>query len=288
MSCLCVLLLLLGRAAGEDPPAKPAEKSQPAYLAEFDKLKADMNKVQQAMNQEYAAAKTDEEREAAVSRIQTDKGLPLADKAVALVRPHAADKEAVQVFTWVLNYQPASPAASEAAKLLAQHHPKDPQTLDTASRFSRAPMPWTEKLLQAVAKADLPPDRQVRALLALAECAKTKAEFPSLIKNLDPAMAKSVQARFGKEYLAELLALDQAKLESQAVQLFNEAAARYGSEKYGSATVADYVKSTLFELENLAIGKTAPDIEGEDIDGGKFKLSDYRGKVVVLDFWGNW
>ena len=45
MSCLCVLLLLLGRAAGEDPPAKPAEKSQPAYLAEFDKLKAEMNKV---------------------------------------------------------------------------------------------------------------------------------------------------------------------------------------------------------------------------------------------------
>jgi len=38
----------------------------------------------------------------------------------------------------------------------------------------------------------------------------------------------------------------------------------------------------------LSIGKEAPEIEGEDIDGNKFKLSDYRGKVVVLDFWGNW
>jgi hypothetical protein len=38
----------------------------------------------------------------------------------------------------------------------------------------------------------------------------------------------------------------------------------------------------------LEIGKVAPDIEGEDIDGVKFKLSDYRGKVVVLDFWGHW
>jgi cytochrome oxidase Cu insertion factor (SCO1/SenC/PrrC family) len=37
-----------------------------------------------------------------------------------------------------------------------------------------------------------------------------------------------------------------------------------------------------------AIGKPAPEIEGEDIDGNPFKLSDYRGKVVVLDFWGNW
>jgi cytochrome oxidase Cu insertion factor (SCO1/SenC/PrrC family) len=37
-----------------------------------------------------------------------------------------------------------------------------------------------------------------------------------------------------------------------------------------------------------AIGRPAPEIEGEDLDGKTFKLSDYRGKVVVLDFWGNW
>jgi peroxiredoxin len=36
------------------------------------------------------------------------------------------------------------------------------------------------------------------------------------------------------------------------------------------------------------LGKKAPEIAGEDIDGKKFKLSDYRGKVVLLDFWGNW
>ena len=29
-------------------------------------------------------------------------------------------------------------------------------------------------------------------------------------------------------------------------------------------------------------------IEGEDPDGRKFELSDYRGRVVVLDFWGDW
>lgn len=39
---------------------------------------------------------------------------------------------------------------------------------------------------------------------------------------------------------------------------------------------------------SLAIGQVAPEISGEDIDGVPFQLSDYRGKVVVLDFWGNW
>jgi cytochrome oxidase Cu insertion factor (SCO1/SenC/PrrC family) len=39
------------------------------------------------------------------------------------------------------------------------------------------------------------------------------------------------------------------------------------------------------EPGTLAAGTAAPDIEGEDSDGKKFKLSDYRGKVVLLDFW---
>ena len=39
------------------------------------------------------------------------------------------------------------------------------------------------------------------------------------------------------------------------------------------------------EPGTLAVGTAAPDIEGEDSDGKTFKLSDYRGKVVLLDFW---
>jgi hypothetical protein len=37
-----------------------------------------------------------------------------------------------------------------------------------------------------------------------------------------------------------------------------------------------------------AVGKDAPEIKGLDLDGKSFKLSDYKGKVVLLDFWGNW
>lgn len=42
------------------------------------------------------------------------------------------------------------------------------------------------------------------------------------------------------------------------------------------------------EAKAFARGKTGPDIAGTDTDGVDFKLSDYRGKVVVLDFWGHW
>ncbi len=38
----------------------------------------------------------------------------------------------------------------------------------------------------------------------------------------------------------------------------------------------------------LKAGDAAPEIDGEDLDGKPMKLSDFRGNVVVLDFWGDW
>jgi hypothetical protein len=284
-------MLFLGQAPPSDAPPRTAGKSEPGYLAEFKKLKAEMDRLQESLNKDYLVAKTEKEREEVVlkaTQVMKEKGQPLAEKALALVRDRAADNEAVEVLTWVINYQPESPAASAAAELLARHHLKSPETLNTASRFQQAPMPWTEKLLRRLAEADLPRDRKARALICLAECTKSKAEVRGLLNNLDPAMVKVVEERYGKAYLAEMRAADPAKLEAEAIRLFEEAAQKYGSEKYGSRTIADHVKGVIFEMRNLVVGKQAPDIAGEDIDGKKFKLSDYRGKVVVLDFWGNW
>jgi hypothetical protein len=41
-------------------------------------------------------------------------------------------------------------------------------------------------------------------------------------------------------------------------------------------------------LDGLAAGSPAPEIMGEDMQGVPFKLSDYRGQIVILDFWGQW
>ncbi len=53
-------------------------------------------------------------------------------------------------------------------------------------------------------------------------------------------------------------------------------------------TLADVAKARLDEMENLVEGKPAPPIEGIAMDGKPLKLSDHRGKVVVLVFWGTW
>jgi peroxiredoxin len=41
-------------------------------------------------------------------------------------------------------------------------------------------------------------------------------------------------------------------------------------------------------IADLTVGKQAPDIVGNDLNGAPLKLSDFRGKVVVLMFSGDW
>ena len=54
------------------------------------------------------------------------------------------------------------------------------------------------------------------------------------------------------------------------------------------ADVKAAAESSLFELEHLQVGMKAPDFEAVDQGGEGFRLSDYAGKVVLVDFWGFW
>lgn len=42
-----------------------------------------------------------------------------------------------------------------------------------------------------------------------------------------------------------------------------------------------------FTANGLRQGYWAPDIEGSDLEGKPMKLSDFRGRVVVLEFWSS-
>lgn len=42
------------------------------------------------------------------------------------------------------------------------------------------------------------------------------------------------------------------------------------------------------EMEKAEIGKEAPHFSLKDLEGNTVRLSDYAGKVVVLDFWATW
>ncbi len=51
---------------------------------------------------------------------------------------------------------------------------------------------------------------------------------------------------------------------------------------------ADRAKKELEDMKVRGIGKPVPEITGNDLDDKEFKISDYKGKVVLIDFWGFW
>ncbi len=123
-----------------------------------------------------------------------------------------------------------------------------------------------ETLLRSLLEKDKRPEVQGVACLALGQSLKTRAD------NMADSQAKEAE-----------------KLLAESEKLLERAEKEYANVKgpFGK-TIGEQAKPLLFELQHLSIGKVAPDIEGEDADSKKFKLSEYRGKVVLLDFWGNW
>lgn len=59
------------------------------------------------------------------------------------------------------------------------------------------------------------------------------------------------------------------------------------TEEFGKTDFAEKVRIAKAR-ENVQVGKMAPDFKGTTIDGFEFSLSDYKGKVVMLDFYGFW
>jgi hypothetical protein len=123
-----------------------------------------------------------------------------------------------------------------------------------------------EPLLRMLLDKDARREVQGVACLALAQS----------LKSLADSMPESREKQAGK-------------MREESAEMFERVTNKYADVKLpNGGSLGETAKSNLYELRHLSIGKEAPEITGEDADSKSFKLSDYRGKVVLLDFWGNW
>lgn len=111
------------------------------------------------------------------------------------------------------------------------------------------------------------------------EEALAKANNPALIMfELGYYQSTANGAGFGLEPLSN----------EQVKAIINEAAKKYPTHQAVAA-----IKSTLdqqAQKEMLAnwVGKEAPDFSMPDVNGNEVKLSSFRGKYVLVDFWASW
>ncbi len=250
-------LALFGSAlAAQDKPKPDANQQTPTD--ELKKLQTELRTAQQEHIKAYNAAKTPEERQKAFRQYR-DAAQPFAKQALALAEKHAKDKAGYDVAFWMVSSGMSGAEADKAVALLLEHH--DDQVAKAALSLTRSTSPAAEKLLSSLVDKAKDGPAQAQARLRLAQ----------YYKNL-----VSSDERAGVPHPERHLA--------KAEKVFDEIVKKHADAE----AVVKQAKAELFEIRNLSVGKEAPDIEGEDLDAKKFKLSDYRGKVVLLDFWGHW
>jgi hypothetical protein len=263
---------------GQHKPAPPAEQYQ-AILKDYQMAST-------------GGDGTDEGRRKLIARL--DKLRPtLAQRFLDLAQQYPSDPVAVDALTqaiWMVNHNafPAGGKDSPGAKamaLLLRDHLRSEKLGPICLRLSTGFREEHEAFLRTLLERSPHKNVQGLACVALAQLLNNRMQRLDQIKG-QPELAREYEALFGKEFLGRLRRQDRAGVDREIETLFEQAGKKYGDVKIPyEGTVAQKVKAELFEFRHLFVGQKAPDIEGVDQDGKRFRLSDYRGKVVLLDFW---
>jgi hypothetical protein len=267
-----LLLMLMSATAIAAPTTGPTVKG---VIAEYDARMTEFNRA-------YQAAKTRTEREKLVEE-KYPKADEFATRLLKLARTQPASPEARDAATWVVLHG-RSADDRDAAMDILMFFTRDPQLKQIVEPLSRCYNVKTQPLLEKlIAEA---PDRNTKgvAQYILGVWLKERAELARNVGQISGQWATFL----GQATIDEVKKRSPQEYQAGAEAALLEAQNKYGDVPYGRETIADHTRAHLFEMKNLVIGKVAPEIEGPTVDGKHMKLSDFRGKVVVLDFFGDW
>lgn len=186
-------------------------------------------------------------------------------------------------------------AAAQRALKLAHDYPDDPVAFDALEWVitgGLGPYPETWQALNSVTERHLTSPKLSLICRHARSFRSGSFDTEAFLRSV---LAKNPHREVQGYACVNLAGLLAAGAESAARLREAEALYQRTIDQYGDIrsegrrqSLGQWAAATLYRLRHLQPGKLAPEIEGEDIDGKRFKLSDYRGKVVVLNFWGHW
>lgn len=273
---IALLLVAVPRAAAYDDPQKPEANVRQQQLdagslaARVGAIKVEYQQRERQFEEELRAAKHDHEKIARSNEEFQQFTSVQAAKLTRLIRNNGKDPAALEGIL-VLVEQLGYFLNDEQVELVLVEHLTDPRMGRLCFAVSNRNEPWVEQILQATAARH--PERNARAQATYA--------LGDYWRNRALPYGRDVPAAGRAQWLAEA-----AKQYTEVRQTYTAVPTPDGHAKLGDKAAAELRR--IENLSRLEVGRPAPEIEGEDTDSVRFKLSDYRGKVVLLDFWGHW
>ncbi len=155
-----------------------------------------------------------------------------------------------------------------------------------AIRLDPAPSSAGERLLRAAVEKAPTAEARGLACLKLADLLLYRA---NTVRNLhgpepEPFLRLSELARSGGREPVQRPDEDPDALSREAERFYDLVVQRYADIPGRNGKLGEWAAQALFHLRDLAVGRPAAEVEGPDMDGKPLRLSDERGKAVLLMF----
>ena len=241
------------------------------------------------------------EHQKAVSVLDAERRKPKTTpaKIASLMKRASADSYAVQMLkiaeespqtsaafsalSWIVKSKGGPPLAASqasAAEVLVRDHLAEPQLSGLCEELSKTSSAAAETVLRAAYDKAPAAETRGRAGLALATYLRSNADISEYYNFSDVPQRKMLEGTpEGQAMLKRMAGVDARSFRDEAKEVMQKVASDFPDLK---------PPETQLGKSGPEVGTTAPEITGEDLDGKRMKLSDYRGKVVVIEFWGWW
>ena len=272
-SALAIVVLPAACVLAQDKPSTPAPQSAESFEAVKKEHMAASMKWVKAREAEFEQAKKDGKEKG----FEFFKGAPgplFAPRFLAIAERDPDGPEATDAIEMALRSSyfskdgPRLEVRHRAVKVLADYHVAKPSIKKILGFLTSSGDDDFKALVAQVIARN--PDRKIQAAALKGQIARRERDAAHAKIPDDPKQLESLEKSEGKQRIEDRLAV----VEKATIEI-------------------EGLKKTLREnyrdlIADLTIGKPAPEVAIEAVDGKQATLSALKGKVVVLDIWATW